>query len=218
MICVRWAICHVFMGHLSHSYGPFVTLLSFKISAGPKFHGSSVTKIHVFSDMLMAVEQLSTDAPSRAARSLGNHLETVTDDPRTAKPTWVICHAAWVICHAIPHPSAVSVDNFSHHPENRMLDMEKPADCGLRQSFKLLLVVRHPHSRCGHRRIRRLSWQSGRLAPQRMPFLRFVANRQCLCCLTRTWRETLLEPRGTDACGFQCSLPSASRPATSPGR
>lgn len=81
MICVRWAICHVFMGHLSRFYGSSVTLLSFKIYAGPKFHGSSVTKIHVFSDMLMAVEQLSTDALSRAARSLGKQLETVTDDP-----------------------------------------------------------------------------------------------------------------------------------------
>lgn len=81
MICVRWAICHVFMGHLSRFYGSSVTLLSFKIYAGPKFHGSSVTKIHVFSDMLMAVEQLSTDDLSRAARSLGKQLEAVTDDP-----------------------------------------------------------------------------------------------------------------------------------------
>lgn len=31
--------------------------------------------------MLMAVEQLSTDDLSRAARSLGKQLETVTDDP-----------------------------------------------------------------------------------------------------------------------------------------
>ena len=107
---------------------------------------------------------------------------------------------------------------FSHHPENRMLDIEKPAIAGFDKVSSYFLVVRHPHCRCGHRRTRRLSWQSGRLAPQRMPFLRFVANRQCLCCLTRTWRETLLEPRGTDACGFQCSLPSASRPATNPGK
>jgi len=130
LICVRWAICHVFMGHLSRSYGSFVTLLSFKISAGPKFHGSSVTKIHVFSDMLMAVEQLSTDAPSRAARSLGNQLETVTDDPWTAKPTWVICHAAWVICHEKWHPNVVSVDNFESPLWGKISGHNKARNCG----------------------------------------------------------------------------------------